>query len=114
MGVDVEPVAVTEVVEVDEVEVEVEVEVVTMTMMTTKTMTTKAAPHPLPSRVFPDAREYEIDDDELTGSSTTPRCNNNSLKSCKINVKRLRVDALQGSPPPTPSRRPTKTDDAPP
>ena len=83
------------------------------TMMTTMT---RVAPHPRPSRVFPDVYVYEIDDeydDELIGSSTTPRCNNNWPKSCKINVKRRRVDALQVSRPPTPSRRPTKTDDAP-
>ena len=41
------------------------------------TMTTRAAPHPLPSRVFPDVYDYETDDVEPTGSSTTPRCNNN-------------------------------------
>ena len=99
-----------EVVEVEAEAVEVEVEATTTTMTTTR----KEAPHPRPLQVFPDVHECEIDgeyDDELTGFSTTPRCNNDWLKSYKINVKRLQVDALRGSPPPTPSRRPTKTDD---
>ena len=101
---------VVEMVEVEVVEM-VEVEAVTMTTTTT---TRKVAPHPRPLQVFPDVYDNEIDgesDDELTGFSTTPRCNNNWPKSYKINVKRLQVDALRGSPPPTPSRRPTKTDD---
>ena len=88
----------------------------TTTMTTTMTTTRKVAPHPRPSRVFPDVYDNEIDGeygDELIGSSTTPRCNNNWPKSCKINVRRPRVDASRVSRPPTPSRRPTKTDDAP-
>ena len=63
--------AVDEVVEVVAVEV-VEVAVdTTMTMMMTMTTTT---PHPRPSRDPPDV---DVVDDEPTGSSTTPRCNNN-------------------------------------
>ena len=64
--------AVDEVVEVAVEEVEVEVVAVetTMTMMMMTTMT----PHPRPSRDPPDA---DVGDDEPTGSSTTPRCNNN-------------------------------------
>ena len=41
---------------------------------TTTTMTTRVAPHPLPSQVHPDV---DVGDDEPTGSSTTPKCNNN-------------------------------------
>ena len=106
---------VDEVVEAVEAVAEAAEAVVETTTMTTMTTTRKAAPHPRPSRVFPDVYDNEIDgeyDDELIGSSTTPRCNNNWPKSCKINVKRRRVDASRVSRPPTPSRRPTKTDDA--
>ena len=39
--------------------------------------TTRAVPHPLPSRVFPDVYDYETDDVEATVFSTTPKCNNN-------------------------------------
>ena len=39
--------------------------------------TTRAVPHPLPSRVFPGIYDYETDDVEAIGSSTTPRCSNN-------------------------------------
>ena len=65
--------------------------VVETTTMTTMTTTRKAAPHPRPSRVFPDVYDNEIDDeydDELIGSSTIPRCNNNWPKSCKINARK--------------------------
>ena len=58
---------------------------------TTMTTTRKAAPHPRPSRVFQDVYDNEIDDeydDELIGSSTIPRCNNNWPKSCKINARK--------------------------
>ena len=118
-AVEAEAAAVAEVVEaVEAVEAEAAVEAVAVEGMTTMTTTmTRAAPHPRPSRVFPDVYDNEIDDeydDELIGSSTTPRCNNNWPKSYKINVKRRRVDALRVSRPPTPSPRPTKTDDAPP
>ena len=107
----------TEATVVEAVAVEAVEAVVETTTMTTTMTTTKAAPHPRPSRVFPDVYDNEIGDeydDELIGSSTIPRCNNNWPKSCKINVRRPRVDASQVSRPPTPSRRPTKTDDAPP
>ena len=56
---------------VDEVAVE---EVVEAVVETTTTMTTRVAPHPLPSQVHPDV---DVGDDEPTGSSTTPKCNNN-------------------------------------
>ena len=88
---------------VDEVVEVVAVEVAVETTMTTTT------PHPRPSRDPPDA---DVGDNEPTGSSATPRCNNNWPKSCKINAKRPQVDALQVLPPPTRSRRHTKTDDA--
>ena len=50
-------------------------EAVVETTTTMTTMTTRVAPHPLPSRVFPDVYDYETDDVvvEPTGSSTTPR-----------------------------------------
>ena len=116
MGVVDEAVVEELAVEAEEAEVAVEA-VEGMTTMTTTmtTTTTRAAPHPRPSRVFPDVYDNEIDveyDDEPTVFSTTPRCSNNWPKSCKINARRPRVDASQASPPPTPSRRPTKTDDA--
>ena len=82
-----------------------EAEVMTMT---TTMMTPTMTPQLRPLRGHPDADV----DDEPTGSSMTPKCNNNWLKSCKINVRRPQVDALQVSPPPTRSRRHTKTDDA--
>ena len=69
-AVPVTPVGMEVAVEAAEVEVEVEVEAMTMT-------TSKVAPHPLPSRVFPDVYDYETDDDEVTVFSTMPRCNNN-------------------------------------
>ena len=53
---------------VDEVVEVVAVEVAVETTMTTTT------PHPRPSRDPPDA---DVGDNEPTGSSTTPRCNNN-------------------------------------
>ena len=46
---------------------------------------------------------------ELTGSSMTSSCNNSWHKSYKIHDKRLQVDVLWASQPPTLSRRPTKT-----
>ena len=55
----------------------VAVEAVVETTTTMTTMTTRAAPHPLPSRVFPDVYDYETDDVEATVFSTTPKCNNN-------------------------------------
>ena len=73
------PVTVMEVVEA----VEVEVMTMTTTMMTMKTPWFRLW------QVHPDA---DIGD-EPTGSSTTPRCNNNWPKSNKINAKWLRVDA---------------------
>ena len=91
------------VVEVLEEEVEAEV-----TVMGT-TMTTRIPPLRI-VRAHPDVDA----DDELTGSSMTPRCSDSWHKSCKINSKRPWVDALRISQPPTPSRRPTKTDNDPP
>ena len=53
--------------------------------------TTRAVPHPLPSRVFPGVYDYETDDVEATVFSTTPKCNNNWLKSYKIKIGRAHV-----------------------
>ena len=50
---------------------------------------------------------------EPIGSSMMPRCNSSRHKSYKMNAKQLWVDALRVSKPPTPSRRPTKTDNDP-
>ena len=80
------PATVMGVVEVVEVEAAA-AEVMTMTMTTMRMMT--KTPRLRPWRDRPDVDVG----DEPTGSSTTPRCNNNWPKSYKINVKRPRVDA---------------------
>ena len=109
VAVVVEVVVVVKVAEAVEAEAVVEVEAVAVVVgATTTTMTTETR-HLRSYRDPPD----DDDVDEPTGSSTTPRCSNNWPKSCKINDKRPRADALRVSRPPTPSRRPTKTDDAP-
>ena len=103
----VEVVAVV-VAKVVEVEVTVtEEEVVTVMEMTT---TMKMIPHLWIVRAPQDVDVC----DEPIGSSMTPRCNSSRHKSYKMNAKRQRVDALRVSQPPTPSRRPTKSDNDPP
>ena len=77
VAVPVTPVVMGVVDEAAEAEVVAEAVAAEAVVETTTTMTTRAAPHPLPSRVFPDVYDYETDDVEATVFSTTPKCNNN-------------------------------------
>ena len=101
---------VDEVVVVDEVAVVVEAVVVVeeAEAVVGVTMTTETQPH------CPWWDPPGVDVDESIKFSTMPRCSISRRKSYKINAKQLQVDALRVSPPPTPSQRPTKTDDDPP
>ena len=81
---------------VEVVEEEVAVEEVTV-MGTTMIMTIPYLPI---VRVLPDVDV----NDEPTGSSTTPKCNDSWHKFYKINAKRPRVDTLRASQPPPLSR----------
>ena len=69
-----------------------------MTMMTMTTMTTMTTVHLLAELVRPVAAELEA------GFSTIKRWNSNWLKSCKINARWRRDNALLASRPPIPSQ----------
>ena len=88
---------------------EAEVAVVIVAAGVTITMTTETRP----LRLWRDPPDID-DINKPIKFSTMPRCSVSWRKSYKINTKQLRADTLRVSPPPTPSRGPTKTDNDPP